>query len=250
MNTIVYYTPDQAILKFLGMYPSLYSDSTYDLVKIRVLDYIFNTVGNGIYSSNSFEYQDYDFESSKKYITDETLCYGYHEEDIDRKIITPNEELYCITKSNSKPIVCLTSEKDQYHDVVYWLDQKRYNKVYHPNFEKNYSLVWNPLFKNLTQEWIDAAIWYYTQAQNYFNNNPTDFHYAFPNSKTTVEKQIKEFEHFIKDYKSYAEISKAYELEYTGDSYDFLSRRWQVELKRIQDFIQETLIMLEQLSNY
>lgn len=242
MNTMnKYYTPEQYILKSLGMYPTLYIDYSYDGVRLRVLDHVFNTIGNGL-DKESFEYQDYDFESAKKYITDESLWYGYHEEDITRKIMS-NGETYCFPTGKSI-LTCLESEKSQYSNMVYWVESNRYPHEFYPNFDKKYSLVWKPLFKKLPLEWTEDAIWFYTQARDYFNNDPHNFHYAFPNGECSVEKQIKEFEHFIKDYKSYEEISKAYELEYTGDTYDFLSRRWQVELTRIKEFIDETLNML------
>jgi hypothetical protein len=253
MNTIIYYTPEQFILKSLGMYPTLYKDSSYDGVKFRVLDHCLNTIGNG-QDLIDFEFQEYDFESAKKYITDEKLWYGYREENIDRKTL-PNGKTICFPKSTGNSIVCLTSEKELHLEIAEWCENRKYPHKLYPNFEKKYSTVWEPFFKELGKEWVEEAIWFYKLAQNYFNTDPSTYHYAFPqndlhNRNNTVEKQIKSFENHIKDYKSYAEISKAYELEYTGDSYDFLSRRWQVELKRIQDFIQETLNMLDQLSNY
>ena len=242
-----YYTPTQFILKSLGMYPTLYSDSSYDLVRERVLDHIFNTIGNGQEVSD-FEFQDYDFESARKYITDETLWYGYHEEDIERKIL-PNGKQYYFPKSSSNSIVCLTAEKESHPEIVKWIENRKYQHTFYPNFDKKYSTVWKPFFQELGQEWINEAIWFYELAQNYFNTDPSTYHYAFPkndieNRNNTVEKQIKEFEHFIKDYNSYEEVSKAYELEYNGDTYDFLSRRWAKELNRIQTFIIETLILL------
>ena len=247
---MIYYTPEQFILKSLGMYPTLYSDSTYDLVRKRVLDHCLNTIGNGL-DIESFIYEDYDFESARKYITDEKLWYGYRKEDIDRKT-SPNGKTYCFPKSTSNSIVRLTSEKELHPEIVEWIENRKYQHDLYPNFDKKYSTVWKPFFQELGQDWIKEAIWFYELTQNYFNTDPSSYHHAFPkndieNRNNTVEKQIKSFENHIRKYESHEEISKAYELEYTGDSYDFLCRRWAIELQRIKDFIDETLTMLGEL---
>ena len=41
-------------------------------------------------------------------------------------------------------------------------------------------------------------------------------------------------------------ISDAYGVEYTGDTKDFLIRRWEKEKQRINDFIDEIIDMLEE----
>jgi hypothetical protein len=248
-----YYTPEQYILKSLGEYPTLYSQPTYDQVRLSVLDHILNTIGNGINDIDEFHYQEYDFVSAKKFITDETLYYGYYADDCITKFIGPTKEPFITHKVDAKPIVVVESDRETHSDIADWVKCSRYAPDFYRNFIKKYSTVHAPWYSGLGSEWIKEAIWFYQQALEYFENEQSSsYSSAFPNTSNifgrmvdTTDRLLTDFSNRIKQYESYAAISEAYGVEYTGDDYDFLCRRWQNELSRIKTFTNDTIKMLE-----
>ena len=71
------------------------------------------------------------------------------------------------------------------------------------------------------------------------------YHWHFPKeTDKKTNKAIEDFRSFVAG-KSHDEISKDYKLKYTGDDYDFLTRRWKKKQKRTIKFIEETIVMLK-----
>ena len=249
-----FYTPEQFILKNLGTYPTLFKASTYDQVKYRVLDHVLNTIGNGN-SRKDYIYHDYDFESAKRFITTEQLYYAYRDQDVTVK--TYGKVEIVTAKSFGKSIDILESEKSLYPEYVHYTKSNTTElHVPYTNFDYTYSSVYSKDFKfqTLGLEWIEAAIWFYQESLKFFNSeNVSQYHYAFPqfDPKTNsfkTQNQIKDFNNHIAKYKSYYDISRDYGLEFTGDTADFLQRRWDKELSRIIEFINKTIEMLEKLA--
>ena len=112
--------------------------------------------------------------------------------------------------------------------------------------------------------------------KQWFSTNSSQYHYAFPRELTPCEMSIEDkelFDELIDEIKKSNEqkidsltnyvqkmfdngtytcnhdVSDAYGTEFTGlDRVDvevFLANRWQTELNRINDFIDETLEMLQ-----
>lgn len=251
-----FYTPEQYILKAVGTYPTLYSNDTYDKVRYSVLDQIFNTIGNGIHDIKEFEYQDYDFEGAKKYITEESLFYGWHKDDCIFKFLNEGES-FITYKQGAKSIDVLDSERVNHPEIGDWVKCTRTGiKNPYPNFQEEYSMVLDKefTFSDLGSEWIKEAIWYYQESLKYFQDSESykSYHYAFPkydsyHKRDVTEKSLKDFQrHIAGKYASYEALSEAYGVEgYNGDDYDFLCRRWNQERARIIEFINETIKMLE-----
>lgn len=236
-----YYTPEQYILKQVAEYPTLYAYPSYAETRFSVMDHVLNTIGNGIADLNEFIFQEFDVDYAKKFITREPIYYGY----------IVHEYNY------SNPIIVLDSERSQYPDMGYWIEQtKRGKKQPYPNFKKQYSTVYESDFKfiELGTEWIKEAIWFYRESLNYFTDleQYKSYHYAFPTYDSVrqcdvSDKTLKDFQQHIHcKYDSHEALSKAYGVAgYDGNDYDYLCRRWDQERTRIVKFINDTIAMLE-----
>lgn len=255
-SSMKYYTPEQYILKSLGEYPTLYYNTTYNNVRYAVLDQILNVIGNGIDDLTEFEYQDYDFENARKYITKEPLYYGYHKDDCEYTYFEGVDTPYINSNIYAIPIYVLESECTNHPEIGKWLqtDKKTSRKVPYPNFSPTYSFVYKQKIEDLGEEWINEAIWYYQESLQYFNNPEQykTYHFAFPHydkfhDRDNTESLLQEFRKHIKDkYQSYEAISEAYGVtDYNGDDYDFLCRRWQQGRTHIIKFINDTINLLE-----
>ena len=252
-----FYTPEQYILKAVGTYPTLYSNTTYDKVRYAVLDQIFNTIGNGIWEIKEFEYHDYDFDGARKYITEESIFYGYHKDDCEYVDVGSNEP-WCRHKPGAKSIYVLDSERVNHPEIGDWLECTRgKSKNPYPNFDKTYSMVWDKefTFSDLGSEWIKEAIWFYQESLKYFEDSESykAYSYAFPRYDSYLKRDITEsvlmdFKEMIAGkYDSYSALSEAYGVEgYDGDDYKFLCKRWNQERARIIKFITETIELLNQ----
>ena len=150
--------------------------------------------------------------------------------------------------SNQNHLVCVESEKELHPEVILWIDCKDYPWTPYPNFEKKYSTVYEPEFKDLGNEWIEAAIWFYEECVDFFNNTPEWYAYAYPcKSQRETDNRVYDMKVRLQSYKSNEEISEAYECEFDGDIDKFLRLRWEKELSRIDRFISETLSYLREL---
>lgn len=234
-------TPQEHVLTQLVTYPSLYSFSTFDAVKLKVLDQLLNVIGNGVRDTEelleNLKVVLVDISTASRLITSEPLYYGYYKV---RKIGS-------FEMGEGDSIDVLESDRVNYPDVVYWLEASRHSDFApYPNFKEDYSIVYRSDFHLLGPDWAEAAIWYYKQAQKFFETTPEKYHYAFPcASDRESNNQLADFTERLKSYANNEEISIAYELEYTGDPAEFLTRRWQKELTRINQFIANTITKLE-----
>lgn len=116
----------------------------------------------------------------------------------------------------------------------------------YPNFQKQYSFIYTAGMDFLPDEWIHAIKWYYEESKKYFLSDDV-IHY---HRCSISEKNIKSMEEYVTkqyrkkypdDQKYFAEVSKAYDCKFDGDFKEFAIKRWNKELKRILDFIDEAL---------
>lgn len=235
------FTPDQYVMHSLANYPSLYASSTFDAVKFKVFDQLFNVLGNGIRDNEDvaehFKARRYNKTRTLRFITSEPLSYGYLKVRKIGKISIPD--------GDSIEVV-LSSEKHLHPEVKTWIDFTNDDKRSpYPNFERQYSLVWKTNFTEYGNEWIDAAIWFYTKCQEFFEGDCSSFYGAYP-AKTEREstKLREDYAKFLKEYKTHADVEKAYGLPFNGDIDDFITRRWEMTRNAHLKFIKKTIKML------
>lgn len=245
-------SPDQYITKSTFLYPSLYASQSYEESKFKVLDHSFNTIGNGITieTLKSAPLTEEETAECSKWFTCSSALYGYFRV----------EQFSGFAMPTGESIIVLPSEKHLHPTVVHWtpFECSPKNNPY-PNFKKTYSMVWNLNgldFEQLGPKWIDAAIWYYDRCLEYFNDPGAcaSYPYAFPNDdECENDRIIKLYASSMKNYSTVEEISKEYELEFIGDPNDessirdFVSRRWELERRRIIKFIIDTLERLHSM---
>ena len=238
-------SPEQYVYNQVATYPALYHADSYESAAKRVCDQFFNVIGNGVDLPEELDRPITDLVEAEKFLRGENLYYGYTEvEDLGRGVIIPKRS------SDNNYLVCVESEKVLHPKVVLWVDCKDYPWTPYPNFEKKYSTVYEPEFKDLGKEWIGAAIWFYEECVKFFNNTPERYAYAYPcKSQRETDNQLYAMRVRLQSYKSNEEISEAYECEFDGDIDKFLRLRWEKELSRIDRFISETLSHLRELHN-
>ena len=238
-------SPEQYVYNQVASYPSLYHANSYDAAAKRVFDQLFNVIGNGVDLPDELDRPIVDQVEVAKFLRGEKVYWGYTEvEELANGVMIPKRS------SIGKSLICVESEKALHPEVLLWIDCKDYPWTPYPNFEKKYSTVYEPEFKDLGKEWIEAAIWFYEECVEFFNNTPEWYAYAYPRkSQRETDNQLYNMRVRLQSYKSNEEISEAYECEFDGDIDKFLRLRWEKELSRIDRFISETLSYLRELHN-
>ena len=230
-------SPEQYVYNQVASYPSLYHADSYESAAKKVFNQFFNVIGNGVHLPEELDRPITDLVEAEKFLRGENIYYGYTEvEDLGRGVIIPKRS------SDDNYLVCVESEKALHPEVLLWIDCKEYPWTPYPNFEKKYSTVYEPEFKDLGKEWIEAAIWFYEECVKFFNNTPELYVYAYPRkSQRETDNRLYDMRVRLQSYKSNEEISEAYECEFDGDIDKFLRLRWEKKLSRIDRFISETL---------
>lgn len=245
---------EQAVNLLVNLYPSLYYGPNLDRIKMHVFDQIFNVIGNGIRDTEEFlneftitkDNKPYLDSMPAKYLSGEPLFHAYTESetrfaDFETPVFGSDiEGLFTQEEINQMPEVKITRAARSKPDFC----------IPYPNFQEQYSLVWRVDLNEFDESWFEAATFYYQNAKAFFHSEHVH-HYsrAFPIDKVKAENLIESYEknfqrlrtEGMSDAEYYQAITKAYELEYEGNTEDFVRRRWVVELARIELFIDTTL---------
>jgi len=261
-------TAEQAFNVSMNTYPSLYSAPTLEMAKDKFYDHIFNTIGNGYRDTEEFLHGHTINKSvielmesfPEKYIGNTPLYTAYTAVDNSRGLEMPVhdsilEGLYTKEELETMPHVAtsIQSNSREFDDDREGIDDKFSP---YPNFKKTYSMVWNMDMNAIGKSWIEAGIVYYEHMRNFFNSEKYHWYSgAIPKDEVDLEIMVSDYEkmfkHYTKEDMTEAEyfkaISDAYEIEYTGDTEQFIRNRWDKELARIHAFIDETILMLKAL---
>ena len=262
MNDIQLMTPEQAVNFAINTYPVLYASVNREIARFKIDDHIFNVIGNGIRDTEEFidhfSVQNRDKslmeDPPQKYLSDVTLYRGYTE----MEIFGNDEHTIEFPKIETMLDGLFTEEEKANHpEVILWRACNKCDSFNpYPNFKKEYSTVWQVDSSVLTPEWIEEAIWFYTECSKYFDrNNLSDYHNAVPSDPKKLEKRIRDYEMNFRRYfdnseteeEAHQKITEAYGLEFKGDLLAFIQVRWEMEFKRIRAFIRETLDYLTTL---
>lgn len=245
-------TADTYIMNMINEYPTLYAAESYKKAKIKVLDQLLNVIGNGIRDDEELTEQlegidpEITMADIAKYVSGEKIYYGY------TKITTYEENgkiIFTSPDNTGKTYYgVLESEKDNYKDVVYWMECTRHPHRPYPNFDEKYSTIYQcPSFLSLHPSFIEAAIEFYEYVKEWLVDNESKYHYAFPcDTEQKTEKRTKDITLNMAKYKTWDEISEAYGTEYKGDVYQFQVDRWARDKERIFQFLEKTLEMLKE----
>lgn len=245
-------TVDAYVMNCIKHYPSLYSAPSYYKAKMKVLDQLLNVIGNGIRDNEELIEQlemtdtNITMDDIAKHVSGEKLFYGY------TKVTTYEEDGKVVFTSPDRTGKSyngvLESEKDQYPDVVYWIECSYNEHKPYPNFKEEYSTIYKcPRYLKLDPSFIEAAIEFYEYVKEWFNDNEAHYSYAFPcATKQETDRRLKEIKQYMTKYKTWDEISEAYGIEYKGDLYQLQIDRWTKEKKRIFQFIEKTLTLLKE----
>lgn len=245
---------EQAVNLSINRYPSLYYAPSLERAKMHVFDQIFNVIGNGIRDTQEFlneftinkDNKPYLDNLPAKYVSGEPLFYAYSEtENLYGDKLSPNFD-------SEIQGLFTQSELEQMTDVKITREAKPKRDFFvpYPNFQEQYSLVWRVDLNTFDDSWFKAALFYYENAKEFFHSEHVHhYHGAFPKDKVQADNLIESYEKNFNKYRTegmteaqyHQAITKAYELEYEGDTEDFVRRRWVVELARIELFIDTTL---------
>jgi hypothetical protein len=231
-------TPDEYVVNKIQSYPTLVLSETYETSKLKVFNQLFNVIGNGVRDDEELleQISGEPMVLSEKAFK-ETYWYGY---DIDLT------EKHCIELVTD----CYESDKLNYPKVSDWIELKIYPFNPYPNFQVEYSTVYQcPIFLTLGEEWIRAALHFYKHCKEWFKTNWQYYHLAYPqmgeNGNDKSKFQQKDMMEWLEKYSTHEEVTEAYGVEYDGDVDKFMKKRWEKELNRINDYIDSTIRMLE-----
>lgn len=254
-------TAEQAFNLSMNVYPSLYHANTIQQAQFKFFDHMFNVIGNGYRNHQEFidahtiNNKNKKFLASfpEKYIGEIPLHHCYTKMQNIGNLKLPD------LHSALKELLTIEEIKER-TDIVYFNQcanqkNKQDKEAPYPNFKKEYSLLWNVHLKDLDQSWIEAGINYYTQMKTFFDSEQIDLYSsAIPKDPNKLQNLINQYETHFKHRKTenmtnqehFDKISNDYECKYEGNTEQFIHQRWNKELLRIKDFINETLHYLEQ----
>ena len=248
MTTII--KPTDFIIRAVNNYPSLYAAPSYGDSKFKILDHVFNTIGNGLYMGSFIgdPATPQATSDAQKWFQCERAAYGYE------KCSTIEYGEYSYSRPSGDPsVVVPLYEMPDHPQISTWVEFDCGAKESpYPNFKKEYSMVWDVRdikFSDLGVEWADAAIWYYTKCKEFFLDDVRSKKYysAFPSTnERDTKKTVKDYMEVLSKYESADAITAAYEVEFIGDPHSdddvssFIERRWMKEKQRILSFIEET----------
>lgn len=252
MNKVM--TAEQAFNVAMNEYPELYAGDSLHSAKMKYYDHVFNVIGNGyrtydfFVTNNTINSDNFEFTKSfpLKYIQGKSLFRAFTR--IDK---TTNYEI-----TYKLPELYTKEELDLRTDVIHVQQAQNYPPVgLYPNFKPEYSNVLGYIFQ-LDKSWVDVAIYFYKTCKEYFSGDMRDsYTYACP--KDTDDQQwdkiLPGYEESLRRYRNegmsdaefYPQISRLYGVDYRGDLKDFIIRKWEQELARINKFIDDTIFMLE-----
>jgi len=256
-------TPKQYINNSMNLYPIIYTSNSVTISEMKVADQLFNVIGNGIRDLEEFK-EAIRFRKittrpyPKKYVSNESLFYGYKEiEDKSKDLDVPDEYKdrfkYPVFDSMVEGLYT-KEEKASMPEVVYWVEKKKLNHISpYSNFSKKYSIIWKDgVVDFMSDEWLRFAMEYYEYMRYYFSHPALHCDTYYDSPDYDFERRIDDFEErFVKyrkegmsDEEYYAAISEAYNFPYDGDTEKFVRGKWEKELDRIRSFIEETIQML------
>lgn len=232
------FTPEDYVLYRVGQYPSLYGAKSFEQAKLRVYDQLFNVIGNGIRDEDELRHDlkkhRFDRERALKFCNGARVFWGYKEV----------KDFGCgFLMGQGESITVGEFEQDDYPDIIHWQESGFCQWNPYPNFQKKYSAIWFPGFRDVAgDEWVAEAVWYYGKCREWFASNSQDYWGAYPTGN-----QAKDAQHLLdmlkqRDrYESDEAFSDAYGLEYTGDMPDFMTRRSQKTINEALAYIDETI---------
>lgn len=243
-------TPDEYVVFSVNRYPSLYASPSYESTKLKVLDSVFNglgenLIGEGMQQEDRAEY----FRNAEKWFSCSKIAFGYTKV---REIGSGDRK---ITIGVGDCITVTPAEVEYTPAIAHWSFAKCEDfKTPHPHFKEEYSPVWCEYgkFVEYGGAWIEAAIYYYEWCLRYFQDPDrySSYHYAFPrNSEEGTLKTIRGYQEnlSLERYPTNEDISIAYQCQFVGDRANtedvaaFASKRWDIERERIITFIEKTL---------
>lgn len=232
------FAPDDYVLFRVGQYPTLYAAETFEQAKLRVYDQLFNVIGNGIRDEDELrddlKLYEFDRERAQKFCNGAKAFWGY-------KQVRDFGSGFLVGEGDS--ITAGDFEQDQYPDIIHWQESGYCRWNPYPNFQKRYSAIWFPDFRTVAgDEWISEAVWYYGKCRDWFTAHSNEYHGAYPTGNQAKDTQYLADMFKQRDrYDSDEAFSEAYNIEYTGDMVDFMTRRSAATIAKAIAFIDETI---------
>lgn len=253
-------TPQEYVNANVNAYPSLYASKN---PKLRIMDQLFNVIGNGVRNFEDAITKTHDHKIEKpteKYLDGSKLFYVYTE----YKTINMGDRIRKFPIGRPIDEIISEEEKSKYPDALFIECGSRFNDDKfspYPNFNEQYSLIWTDenALSIMSDEWKAAAHSYYSAMLDFFNNPKTvyNYHHAPPfhdedKMKRKIEEQEKMFNakrtDDMSDADFYEMVEREWEHPYNGNTREFIIDRWEKEHQRIIDFILKTLERIEKSS--
>lgn len=234
-------TAEEYIRKSVLQYPSLYAGGGWRNVKLKVLDHVFNVIGNGVQMKH-FAMDPIEDARIDKLIDVSELAYAY------RSV----RECGGIPIGDGDFEVIMLDEIQEYKykGFVYFMEFNVIPKYSpYPNFRPQYTSIYpgNNLAELLTDEsWRVAARMFYSACEQFFQDDERvrEYNHAFPSNNPYADRQqalwhLGKFMTLgsvdaVNDYYK-GDVKFEGSVDSQEDIYNFFCRRWEAErVKNIQ----------------
>lgn len=234
-------TAEEYIRKSVLQYPSLYAGGGWRNVKLKVLDHVFNTIGNGV-ELEHFAMDPVEDVRIDKLIDASELAYAYPFMRTCGGIIRGDGDFEVIMLDEI--------QEYKYKGFVYFMEFNVIPKYSpYPNFRPQYTSIYpgNNLAELLTDEsWRVAARMFYSACEQFFQDDERvrEYNHAFPSNNPYADRQqalwhLGKFMTLgsvdaVNDYYK-GDVKFEGSVDSQEDIYNFFCRRWEAErVKNIQ----------------
>lgn len=249
-------TAEEAFSYSVQRYPSLYASLDEQSTRMAVYDQWFNVIGNGLRDQSDLqreyrwlpELEAWTKGVPSKYMGPEPIYEGFTQLQEQE----PGEVPKPAFESRIREFYTVL-EQEFHPEAQFWRRREKGTGFgFYPNFMPEYSLLYKVDRSALDSSWLQAGLYFYQHAQEYFSGAQADYYSSsWPQDPVLQQKRVAEFERdWIRldpdaQRKQWATISDDHGLPFAGDTPAFLATLWEQEKARIDQFLSATVGMLE-----
>lgn len=271
MNTVKLAEMEDIVADWINTFPTLFADKSYEDAEFKVLEQIFNVIGNGIGTPEDLveKFSVAALPPSPVKVNPLLVSESVNSEDIllgydavatsgPMKGSAPmGAKVVAVVRASDK---VANKDANKYSDVACWIKLRPIVKSsLYPNFQKEYS-TYHQIGEEgrgmLPKSWIQAAQRFYTKCSNMLEASPAvsfEKFGVFPTGDVEVDRShVEAMRKRLETYRKPGDneevfnrrITEAYCVKYDGNVHDLLCEMWKKRKAETIAFLEETSGML------